>query len=162
MRLESPCAIIAALALSVVPALAGAAEPAAKPASAPAASSDLPPPPAGKGQVVFFRKSSLMGMPYWTNVRENDAAYGKLTNGVYFVQTLDPGVHTFNTSVLGKDSMKVEVDPGETYFVEGKITMALIGYTIVMAPSDAATFQKMFKGMKLAKPEPVAAETAAK
>jgi hypothetical protein len=130
---------------------------AAKPAD-PAAAVGTP--PAGKGQVVFFRRSSLMGFPYWTNIRENDAAYGKLSNGVYFVQALDPGPHTFNTSVLGKDALKIEVDPGETYYVEGKITMALVGYTVVMAPSDAASFQKVFKGMKAASP-PEPEKTAA-
>jgi hypothetical protein len=159
MRLRSFCAAAAAVLISAAPGLAQASDPVPKPADA---ASAVPPVPAGKGQVVFFRKSSLMGMPYWTNIRENDVAYGKLSNGVYFVQTLDPGVHTFNTSVLGKDAMKVEVDPGETYYVEGKITMAVIGYTVVMAPSDAATFQKVFKGMKLAKPEPVGAEAVAK
>ncbi|HEX2816417.1 MAG TPA: DUF2846 domain-containing protein, partial [Phenylobacterium sp.] len=136
---------------------------AAEPASKPAASSVVAPAPAGKGQVVFFRKSSLFGFPYWTNIRENDVALGKLTNGAYFVQTLDPGVHMFNTSVLGKDAMKLQIDPGETYYVEGKITMAVVGYTIVMAPSDEGAFQKSLKGMKPAPPvDPAKADAAAK
>ena len=148
--------MIAALRLAVMSAilLAAAPEAALAQEAAPAVGSPaavVPEPPAGKGQVVFFRRSSLMGMPYWTNVRENEAAYGKLGNGAYFIQPLEPGVHTFDTSVLGKDSMKVQVDPGETYYVEGKITMALIGYTIVMVPSDAATFRKVLKGMRPAK-----------
>jgi hypothetical protein len=159
MKLQSFCAAAAVVLISTAPGLAQAADAAPKPADA---ASAVPTAPAGKGQVVFFRKSSLMGMPYWTNIRENDVAYGKLSNGVYFVQTLDPGAHTFNTSVLGKDAMKVEVDPGETYYVEGKITMAVIGYTIVMAPSDAAAFQKAFKSMKPAKPEPAGADAVAK
>jgi len=162
MKLVTSCAI-AALTLSTLtlsamaPGVARAAD-AAKPADA-AAIAAVPTPPAGKGQVVFFRRSSLLGFPYWTNIRENDAAYGKLSNGVYFVQTLDPGPHTFNTSVLGKDALKIEVDPGETYYVEGKITMAIVGYTVVMAPSDATAFQKAFHGMKPAKPaEPESAK----
>lgn len=162
MTLKASCAIVSVLLLSVAPGAVQAEEaPAPKPAEAPPTPGTIAPAPADKGQVVFFRKSSIMGMPYWTNVRENDVAYGKLSNGVYFVQTLDPGVHTFNTSVLGKDSMKVEIDPGETYYVEGKITMAVVGYTVVMAPSDAAAFQKAFKGMKLAKPEPAHTAPAA-
>jgi hypothetical protein len=114
------------------------------------AATGLSAPPAGKGQVVFFRRSSLLGFPYWTNVRENGVAYGKLTNGVYFVQVLDPGVHQFDTSVLGKDAMKVNVDPGETYYVEGKITMQLVGYTITMAPSDEGAFARVKNSLKLA------------
>ena len=149
-------AIGSAVLLSASPSAVQAADPA--PASAPAVSPEVAPPPAGKGQVVFFRRSSIMGFPYWTNIRENGVAYGKLSNGVYFIQVLDPGTHEFNTSVLGKDSMKVQVDPGETYYVEGKITMALIGYTVIMAPSDEGTFNMARKGLKLAKPpEAVAA-----
>lgn len=100
-----------------------------------------------------------MGAPYWTNVRENDVAYGKLSNGTYFVKVLDPGPHTFNTAVVSKDAMKIEVDPGETYFVEGKIAMAVIGYSVIMAPSDEARFQKVLKGMKPAKSEPANPES---
>jgi hypothetical protein len=150
--------LISPMLVAAAPGLAQAAD-AAKPADPAAA---VPAPPAGKGQVVFFRRSSLMGFPYWTNIRENDVAYGKLSNGVYFVQPMDPGPHTFNTSVLGKDALKIEVDPGETYYIEGKITMALVGYTVVMAPSDAASFQKVFKGMKPASPPEPEKPAAAK
>ena len=161
MSFKPSSAIIAALLVAAGPGLVQAAEPAPKAAEASASASAVAPAPPGKGQVVFFRKSSMLGFPYWTNVRENDVALGKLTNGVYFAQTLEPGVHLFNTSVLGKDAMKLQVDPGETYYVEGKITMAVVGYTIVMAPSDEAAFQKAFKGMKLGKPEAAHSEPAA-
>jgi hypothetical protein len=160
MRLGPICATLAVVMFTAGAGLSQAAEPAAKPADA---ASAVPAVAKDKGQVVFFRKSSMFGFPYWTNIRENDVALGKLTNGAYFVQTLDPGVHMFNTSVLGKDAMKLQIDPGETYYVEGKITMAVIGYTIVMAPSDATAFAKAFKGMKPAPPvDPAKADAAAK
>lgn len=153
MTSNSVLAALGLVLLAAAPAVAQTTDAAPAPVAASAAvSGSVAAPPEGKGQVVFFRKSSLMGMPYWTNVRENEVAYGKLTNGVYFAQTLDPGAHTFNTSVLGKDALTLEIDPGETYYVEGKITMAVVGYTIVMAPSDQATFQKALKSMKPAKP----------
>lgn len=158
MKLKSACAITALVLLSAVAGVAQAADSASVTSSS--ASSAVPPAPADKGVVVFFRKSSFFGMPYWTNIREKDVAYGKLTNGVYFVQTLEPGVHEFTTSVLGKDAMKVQVDPGETYYVEGKITMAVVGYTVVMAPSDEASFQRALKGMKAARSEPAKVEAA--
>jgi hypothetical protein len=160
MRFGPLCATLALVLFTAGAGLSQAAEPAAKPADA---ASAVPAAAKDKGQVVFFRKASMFGFPYWTNIRENDVALGKLTNGSYFIQTLDPGVHTFNTSVLGKDAMKLQIDPGETYYVEGKITMAVVGYTIVMAPSEATTFQKVFKGMKPSAPvEPAKADAAAK
>ena len=46
---------------------------------------EMPPPPRGMAQVVFFRAKSLAGTGQWFNVRENGQALGKLTNGAYFV-----------------------------------------------------------------------------
>jgi hypothetical protein len=162
MRFKSACALIALALASAAPALAQPTEPASASASPSAASSAVPPAPADKGQVVFFRKSSFIGMPYWTNVREQDVAYGKLTNGTYFVQTFDPGVHQFKTSVLGKDEIKMQIDPGETYYVQGVITVGVVNTAIVLEPSDAASFEQVFKGMKLAKPDAAKPEAAAK
>jgi len=141
-------AVLAALALSSVsvPVLA---EDAAAPA--PAATSAIAPPPAGKGQVVFFRHMGLMGAPYWAKVREKDAEIGKLSDGVYFVAVTDPGVHTYTAAVTGKDTLRMQVDPGETYYVEGRMTIALLGYNVVLAPSDEAAFQKALSGMKRVK-----------
>ena len=89
---------------------------------------DVPHPPAGKGQVVFFREKSLVGTGQWFNVREEGKALGKLTNGAYFIQITDPGLHNYTASVEPefKDKLKLEVDPGETYFVEGTLTKGVV------------------------------------
>lgn len=138
---------LAALALFAVSAPAMAEDaPAASPA--PAAAATIAPPPAGKGQIVFFRHMGLLGAPYWANVREHDAKIGKLSDGVYFVAVTDPGVHTYTAAVTGKDTLRMQVDAGETYYVEGRMTMAIIGYNIVLAPSDEAAFHKSLSGMK--------------
>jgi hypothetical protein len=114
----------------------------------------IPPPPAGEGEVVFFRRKSLLGTGQWFNVRENGAALGKLSNGAYFVQVTDPGVHTYTakTEPEVKDHLKIEVDAGETYFVEGTLTKGVVIGEADLSPSDRASFDKAAKDLKLAPP----------
>jgi hypothetical protein len=112
----------------------------------------IPPPPAGEGQVVFFRKKSLMGTGQWFNVREDGRALGRLSNGAYFIQIADPGVHAYTATTEPelKDHLKLEVSPGETYFVEGTLTKGVVIGTAAIAPSDRATFGMAAKDLRLA------------
>jgi hypothetical protein len=136
-------------------AAAGAAQVAA------AGSLDIPPPPAGEGQVVFFRRKSIMGTGQWFNVRENGAALGKLTNGAYFVQPAGPGQHTYTakTEPELKDKLTLEIDAGETYYVEGTLTKGVVIGTADISPSDRAAFESAAADLKPAPPP--TAETAA-
>lgn len=163
MSIKLPCALASALLLGATAAAAQSSAPAAPPppvAAQPADAVPVPPPPAGKGQVVFFRHMGLLGAPYWGKVREHDVELGKLSDGVYFIATVEPGDHAYSVSLMGKDVLRLEVDPGETYYVEGRMTMALVGYSMILAPSDAASFQKAARGMSLA-PPPTDANPAA-
>ena len=123
----------------------------------------IAPPPSGKGQVVFFRARSLMGTGQWFKVRENGAALGKLSNGAYFVRVTDPGVHVYTatTEPEAKDKLRLEVDPGETYYVEGQLTKGLAIGVPDIIPSDHAAFDKASKSLKLAPPPEAEAAPAA-
>jgi hypothetical protein len=110
----------------------------------------IPPPPAGEGQVVFFRAKSLMGTGQWFNVREAGKPLGKLVNGAYFVQVATPGLHTY-TAVEEpefKDRLTLKVDPGQTYFVEGALTKALVISAADLKPSTHARFDKVSKTLQ--------------
>ena len=112
----------------------------------------IPPPPAGQGQVVFFRAKSLLGLGQWFNVREAGKALGKLTNGAYFIQVVSPGPHTY-TAILEpelRDHLKLDVDAGETYFVEGTLTGGLVISAADLTPSSREKFDKAAKDLKLA------------
>lgn len=113
---------------------------------------DLPPPPPGKGEVVFFRPKDLQGWAIWFNIRENGKALGKLTNGVYFVAFVDPGAHTFTAATENKDTLKLIVEPGQTYYVAGSITMGFWVGEANIAPSDQEDFLKASHNLKLANP----------
>ncbi len=113
---------------------------------------EIPPPPAGQGQVVFFRKYSLLSTAQWFKVREDGKALGKLSNGVYFIQATPPGVHVYTATFEPelKDHLKLEVGVGETYFVEGVVSRALVVGAADLSPSDRVTFEKASKHLKLA------------
>ncbi len=109
-------------------------------------------PPAGKGQIVFFR-SSMVGMILACTVHEGDATVSRLANGKYFVHVFDPGVHTFVVASEAKDVLRMEVEAGETYYVKCSINMGLIAGRPNLSPSDKDTFDRKAKGgLKLEKP----------
>jgi hypothetical protein len=121
---------------------------------------DVPPPPGGMGQIVFFRRPSLLGTAQWFNVREHGDALGKLTNGDYFVVPMTPGQHSFTATSEPefKDRLTLQVDPGETYYVEGILTKGVLIGVADLTPSDKARFDKWSSELKPAPvPEPVVA-----
>jgi hypothetical protein len=107
----------------------------------------IPPPAQGMGQVVFFRKKSLLGTGQWFNVREEGKALGKLTNGAWFVQQEPPGQHTFTakTEPEFKDRLTLRIDAGETYFVEGMLTHGVVIGVADLTPSTRAAFNDAAK-----------------
>ncbi len=109
-------------------------------------------PAAGKGQVVFFRRSALQGAVVWFKVRENGTELGKLTPGRYFVVDAEPGIHTYTAATENTDKLRLEIEPGETYYVEGKISMGLLIGRANLSPADQATFEKVSAKLKLAAP----------
>jgi hypothetical protein len=121
----------------------------------------VPPPPRGMAQVVFFRARSLAGTGQWFNVRENGQALGKLANGAYFVVVLPPGQHSFSATSEPefKDHLTLEIDAGETYYVEGLMTHGVVIGVADLTPSDKAHFDAVSGALQAATP-PEGARTA--
>ena len=111
---------------------------------------DVPAPPPGKGQVVFFRGVLYEGMDAMLFsstpvIRENGRAYGKLVDASYFVKPLDPGLHRFDISSDVQDSLALEVKAGETYYVEAKRVRGInIAFHTVITPSTESDFSNSF------------------
>jgi hypothetical protein len=149
----------ATAASGAAPGAASAAASAA-PAEPAAPASPIPPPPEGKGQIVFYRPWNYMGAADWIKIRENGQELGKLYGNWYFVQVADPGPHSYTVAMETTDTLKMEVDPGETYYVEARVGMGVMLYRFSLAPVDGARFIKAFPHMKLS-PPPKPAQTAA-
>jgi len=109
----------------------------------------IPPPPAGKSQVVFFRTGAYAGAATWFKVRENGAELGKLSNQSYFVAVLPPGPHTFTAATENQTKLKLELDDGETYYVRGTLQMGILMAEPNLAPADQVLFEKHFSHMHL-------------
>jgi hypothetical protein len=112
----------------------------------------IPPPPPGEGQVVFFRPKSRLSLGEWFKVREDGQELGKLANGAYFVHVTPPGVHTYTAKLEPelKDHLRLKIDAGETYFVEGAVTGGLAIGAADLSPSTRERFNKAAKDLKMA------------
>ncbi|MBS0227490.1 MAG: DUF2846 domain-containing protein [Proteobacteria bacterium] len=150
----TPAATPAADAVTT-PAVAPAA--AAAPV-APAAAAAMTPsgmvgaPQEGKGQIVFFRPSKFVGGAVGFIVREGQTELGKLRNGNYFVLAVEPGTHQYTVHSEAKDVLTLEVEAGETYYVQGTISMGVFAGHPNLSPSDQAAFDAISRKLKPSKP----------
>ena len=114
---------------------------------------DIPPPPQGLGQVVFFRRKTMTGVQ-WFNVREHGQALAKLTTGTYFILPIQPGLHEFTAKSEPelKDHLTLKVDAGETYYVEGLMTHGVVIGVADLTPSDKAHFDAVSGALQAATP----------
>ncbi len=152
----------ARLASDVVLPSLGPAPPGAVAAQEAAAAKDLeshgsieiPPPPPGKGQVVFFRKKSVLALGQWFKARENGKAICKLTSGSYCIHVTDPGTHDYTAKFEPefKDHLTLQIASGETYYVEGTTSKALLLGAADLYPSDRDSFNLASKNLKPAPP----------
>lgn len=113
--------------------------------SVPAAQIFIPAPPAGKGQVVFYRKGGLSGAAVACSVHEGGQKVSSLGGGRYFIMVANPSKHEFVTKTEAKDVLTLEVEPDETQFVECKIKMGFMVGRPDIRPSTEATFRGMKK-----------------
>lgn len=93
------------------------------------------------GRIVFFRPKKFAGGAISFKVREGDAVLGKLSNGSFFVAEVPAGEHLYHARSEGKDdTLAIEVEAGETYYVSGTISMGVFAGQGNLSPSDQAAF----------------------
>ena len=63
--------------------------------------------------------------------------------GSYFVSSIAPGTHVYTVHSEAKDVLTIEVEAGETYYVQGSITMGILAGRPNLSPSDEAAFNGM-------------------
>jgi hypothetical protein len=129
-----------AAAGTAAPALAGS-----KPAPALIA---VPAPPAGQGQVVFYRPGAFVGSAIRCTVREDGRMIGRTGNGRYFIVPASPGKHTYTTKTEATDTLNVEVEPDDTTYVRCKIGMGVMAGRPNLSPSTAEEFAQASAKLK--------------
>lgn len=143
---------LAAMALQASPALAVDEK-----TEAAAAAATLPKPAPGKGQVVFFRPSS-MGFAIKCTVREEGAMVGRVGANRYYAIEVDPGVHNFTAKTEKTDTVAVQVEPDETSYVKCGISMGIMVGRPNLSPSTEQEFLKSAAKMKPMEAEKIAKE----
>jgi hypothetical protein len=129
---------------------APAAETPAPQAPAVALPAGISAPPEGKGQVVFFRPSRFVGGALSFTVREGEQDLGRLPNGRYFVHVAEPGIHEYE---IGRnDTMRMEIEPGVTYYAMQNTQMGVVAGRAVLSPSDQAAFEAALPRIRLWEP----------
>ncbi|PNU05057.1 DUF2846 domain-containing protein [Novosphingobium guangzhouense] len=126
--------ILAAAALAPVGGPALAAED-----SAPVA---IPAPPAGKGQIVFYRTGTIMGAAMGCAVNENGQKISSLGSGRYFVLVTEPGRHEYTVKSEAKDVLALEVEADETQYAMCRIKMGIMAGRPDLRPSTRDEFVK--------------------
>lgn len=126
----------------------------AKPGKRAKGAAPIAAPPAGKGQIVFFRPGKYMGMAVSFKVREGETELGTLSNSGYFIATVEPGVHQYVVHSEAKDILTIEVEPDETYYVQGTMAMGALLYRPNLSPATPEVFQELAPKLKLAKDAP--------
>lgn len=102
----------------------------------------IPPPPAGKGQIVFYRTGTIMGSAMGCSVNENGQKISSLGSGRYFILVTTPGRHEYTVKSEAKDTLALEVEADETQYAMCKIKMGIMAGRPDLAPSTQEAFVK--------------------
>lgn len=106
-----------------------------------AATIRIPAPPAGKGQVVFFRKGGLGGSAVACTVHEAGKKVSSLGGGKYFIVVTEPGRHEYSVKTEATDALALEVEADETQFASCKIKMGIMVGRPDIRPATEADFR---------------------
>ena len=101
----------------------------------------VPPPPAGKGEVVFFRSGTIVGAAISCAVHENGTKLTSLPPGHYAVVVADPGKHAFTVQSEAKDTLNVDVEAGEIQYASCHVKMGIMAGRPVLNPATEAEFK---------------------
>jgi hypothetical protein len=145
-----------AMAQNTPPAAPPAATETTAPAvtQAPAATTEAAAEPPGR--IIFFRPGRLTGAIYTYHVVEvgedgdstrESPRIGSLPNGTYFEYAAPPGIHNYNLRGamavnLDEDRLRIEIESGETYYVEQTVRMGLFTGGFRLVPSTQAEFER--------------------
>lgn len=111
----------------------------------------IPAPPAGTGQVVFYR-SGMMGALISCRVHENGQVVNRLPPGRYFIHQTTPGPHEYSVRSEATDRLRIEVEDGETHYVRCAIGMGIGVGRPNLSPQNREDFDRRGRGLDLVPP----------
>ncbi len=105
-------------------------------------------PAAGKAQVVFWRPDKWFGKAIRCTVREDAKMIGRPAPGRYFILPVEPGLHKFRTKVETSDTLAIELEPDQTFYVKCSMVPGGITYNANIAPSSKEEFDAVSSKLK--------------
>lgn len=125
----------AALALAALSFDAGAQEATAAPAATAGG--------AQTGTVIFFREKKFAGAAIRYKVRENGVELCKLKSGSFCTVTVPAGKHEYVVHSEAKDVLALDVQPGQTYYVQASISIGFMAGHPHLASADKSVYEGM-------------------
>jgi len=106
-----------------------------KPVVGPIPFAEVTPPAPGKA-VVYFAKTSAMGMLFNFNFFDKEQFIGKFSSTGYLRYECEPGEHVFWARAENTDFITAELEAGKIYFVLAEPHMALATVRVELRPID--------------------------
>lgn len=101
---------------------------------------NIAPPPAGQGQVIFFRRGGYVGSAISCAVHEGEAKLTSLPPGRFAAVNVPIGVHSFAVKSEATDIMRVDVQEGQIYYAQCTVKMGFLVGEPNLTPTDKASF----------------------
>ncbi len=106
--------------------------------------------------IVFYRKWAYPALALGYTVREGRDAIGELDPGTFFFVVVDPGLHSYYVRGEHRDTMQIEVEAGETYYVRFELDTGWLLYQPTLTPSEQRLFDQASPHLKPSMPAPPA------
>jgi len=94
--------------------------------AAPVSEANLPEAQPDKALFVFYRLDAFKGKAIRFTINHPEGTLGQLLSGTYLYKFLDPGEHTFWSQALSQDSISINVEAGDTYFIKGDVKIGVL------------------------------------
>ena len=125
------------------------------------APTEIPAPPEGSGQVIFWRSGTMMGAAMGCGVNIGKERISALGAGRYFVLNTGPGAYEFNAKSEAKDVLNLEFDAGGVHVVKCTIRMGIMGGRPNLAPSTIEEFNTRKEDLKYVDSDDIGAKVLA-
>lgn len=86
----------------------------------------IPPTPAGKGRIYFYRADTMFGAAVTSDIKLNNRVVGKSERGSFFYVDEQPGKCLVSTSTEVEKQLTFTLAAGETRYVRTSVSMGLM------------------------------------
>ena len=97
-------------------------------------------PAPGKGQIVFYRRGGMLGAAISCAVHEGGIKLTSLPPGRFAVVEVDPGVHNFSVKSEATDTIRIEIQSGQTAYASCHVTMGIVAGRPKLEVSNTTAF----------------------